>query len=71
MSSVLDLTQAAQESSSHDEVPFEDYTLHRIIHGVPEGPTDIPPGQAFPMDSNMDFMGGSMSRCCWTIYSRS
>lgn len=34
------------------------YTLHRILHGVPEGHDDIVPQQAFPMDSNMDLMGG-------------
>ena len=35
----------------------EAYTLHRIIHGVPEGQVDIPPMQAFPMESNLDVMG--------------
>jgi hypothetical protein len=34
------------------------YTLHRILHGVPEGFTDIPNASAFPMDSNIDIMGG-------------
>ncbi|CAE6457445.1 unnamed protein product [Rhizoctonia solani] len=34
------------------------FTLHRILHGVPEGRDDIAPLQAFPMDSNMDLMGG-------------
>ncbi|CAE6521243.1 unnamed protein product [Rhizoctonia solani] len=34
------------------------YTLHRILHGVPEGRDDIVPQQAFPMDSNIDLMGG-------------
>ncbi|KAH7344930.1 hypothetical protein B0J17DRAFT_637596 [Rhizoctonia solani] len=38
-----------------DETQF---TLHRILHGVPEGRDDIVPQQAFPMDSNMDLMGG-------------
>jgi folate-binding Fe-S cluster repair protein YgfZ len=36
----------------------DDYTLHRILHGVPEGLIDIPVMQAFPMESNLDFMGG-------------
>ncbi|KAJ7283717.1 Aminomethyltransferase folate-binding domain-containing protein [Mycena rebaudengoi] len=47
-----------QEASSHELASSDAYTLHRILHGVPEGQTDIPPMQAFPMDSNMDFMGG-------------
>jgi folate-binding Fe-S cluster repair protein YgfZ len=44
--------------STHDVAQSDDYTLHRIIHGVPEGMIDIPPMQAFPMDSNLDVMGG-------------
>jgi folate-binding Fe-S cluster repair protein YgfZ len=34
------------------------FTLHRILRAVPEGIDDIVPQQAFPMDSNMDLMGG-------------
>ncbi|KAF8528856.1 Aminomethyltransferase folate-binding domain-containing protein [Hysterangium stoloniferum] len=45
------------ESSNHEIVPSEAYTLHRITHGVPEGIDDIPPLQAFPMESNLDIMG--------------
>lgn len=47
-----------KESSTHDLAPSDTYTLHRILHGVPEGIHDIPPLQAFPMDSNVDVMGG-------------
>jgi len=45
------------EASTHDEGFSDDYLLHRIIHGVPEGLGDIPPMQAFPMESNLDIMG--------------
>ncbi|KAG8694695.1 ccr4 associated factor [Ceratobasidium sp. 395] len=34
------------------------YVLHRITKAVPEGQEDIVPQHAFPMDSNMDLMGG-------------
>ncbi|KAJ7047436.1 Aminomethyltransferase folate-binding domain-containing protein [Mycena alexandri] len=50
-----DLPAAA---SSHLVATSDAYTLHRILHGVPEGLTDMPAMQAFPMDSNLDFMGG-------------
>ena len=51
----------ASSKATHDVATAEDYILHRILHGVPEGPIDIPPVQAFPMDSNFDFMGGRAS----------
>ncbi|KAL6306687.1 Aminomethyltransferase folate-binding domain-containing protein [Sparassis latifolia] len=46
-----------QEASTHDVASSDDYLLHRILNGVPEGVTDIPPTHAFPMDSNLDIMG--------------
>ncbi|KAJ7068205.1 Aminomethyltransferase folate-binding domain-containing protein [Mycena amicta] len=42
------------EAVSHDIFGTDSYTLHRILHGVVEGFTDIP---AFPMESNLDLMG--------------
>jgi folate-binding Fe-S cluster repair protein YgfZ len=54
----ITLIRVAQETSTHDEGVPDDYLLHRIVHGVPEGVNDISPMQAFPMESNMDVMGG-------------
>ncbi|KAG8881405.1 hypothetical protein FRB97_009600 [Tulasnella sp. 331] len=49
-------------SSSSPTLPSssssDDYTLHRIKLGVPEGKDDMPPQDSFPMDANMDLMGG-------------
>jgi len=50
--------RATSEALHYDVVPPEAYTLHRILRGVPEGLDDIPPMQAFPMESNLDVMGG-------------
>ena len=47
--------------ADHDEGTEEDYLIHRITHGVAEGAVDMPPLEAFPMESNLDLMGGSMS----------
>ncbi|KII94791.1 hypothetical protein PLICRDRAFT_33599 [Plicaturopsis crispa FD-325 SS-3] len=48
------------QASTHDTASGDAYTLHRILHGVPEGIVDIPPppSSAFPMESNLDVMGG-------------
>jgi len=46
------------ECSGHDVADHDAYTLHRILHGVPEGIIDIPPMHATPMESNLDVMGG-------------
>ena len=39
-------------------VSADQYTLHRIKLGVPEGIEDMSPQDSFPMDANMDMMGG-------------
>ena len=36
-----------------------DYTLHRVLLGIPEGPFDLVPGASIPLESNMDYMGAS------------
>jgi hypothetical protein len=60
----------AQDISSHDVGSTDDYHLHRILHGVPEGTVDIPPMHAFPMESNLDAMGGrkSLNPDIWLVF---
>ncbi|CAG8620010.1 4347_t:CDS:2, partial [Paraglomus occultum] len=36
----------------------EEYTIRRILHGVPEGIIDFPSGEALPLQSNFDYMDG-------------
>ncbi|KAG8989648.1 ccr4 associated factor [Tulasnella sp. 427] len=43
---------------SEDVASSDHYTLHRIKLGVPEGVDDAPTQDSFPMDANMDMMGG-------------
>ena len=46
------------EAGTHDTVTAEDYMIHRIVRGVPEGSQEIIPGASFPMEANLDVMGG-------------
>ncbi|KIK06763.1 hypothetical protein K443DRAFT_674047 [Laccaria amethystina LaAM-08-1] len=55
---LLKADQAFKVLRDYETVDSEAYLLHRILHGVPEGDTDIPAMTAFPMDSNLDAMGG-------------
>ena len=40
------------------EVSLDQYTIRRMLHGVPEGQNEIPREVALPLDSCIDFMGG-------------
>ncbi|GES76761.1 aminomethyltransferase folate-binding domain-containing protein [Rhizophagus clarus] len=45
-------------SDSFTELPSKEYIIRRILHGVPEGIHDFPQGEALPLQSNFDYMGG-------------
>ena len=49
-----------------DVVPEGEYHLRRMIMGIPEGPEELHPGAALPLESCMDIQGGG-----WSILSRS
>lgn len=61
---------AASDVSTHDIGSASDYLLHRIALGVPEGTSDIIPTHAFPIESNLDAMGGCkfVVLCCLTDF---
>lgn len=40
------------------EVPLSAYTIRRYLQGVPEGQAEIPRDNSFPMNTNIDLMGG-------------
>lgn len=49
----------AKESQIYEAGTEDDYTVHRILHAVPEGSIELPPLSALPLNSNLDLMGGS------------
>nr|CAG8630260.1 14570_t:CDS:2 [Entrophospora candida] len=44
--------------SSFTELPSIEYTIRRILHGIPEGIDDFETGTSLPLQSNFDYMGG-------------
>ncbi|KAG8907067.1 ccr4 associated factor [Tulasnella sp. 403] len=52
------LPKGLKPARDEDVLPSSRYTLHRILLGVPEGVEDMPAQETFPMDANMDMMGG-------------
>lgn len=45
-------------SSDHEIIKSSDYDLRRMLLGVPEGPKEIIPGSALPLESCMDVTNG-------------
>eukprot|EP01006_Ploeotia_vitrea_P023338 TRINITY_DN55776_c0_g1_i1.p1 TRINITY_DN55776_c0_g1~~TRINITY_DN55776_c0_g1_i1.p1 ORF type:complete len:432 (-),score=160.81 TRINITY_DN55776_c0_g1_i1:59-1234(-) len=55
------LLPASEKLNVMDEferVPASVYEALRLLHGVPEGPQDMPPQKAFPLESNLDWLNG-------------
>lgn len=46
------------EDGGGQEVTVQDYTIHRMLNGLAEGPTELPPTASLPQESNIDFFGG-------------
>lgn len=65
--SIKRLIRIAQEISDHERASSDAYTLHRILTGVPEGLEDLPAMQAFPIESNLDIMGGCNQICIFVF----
>ncbi|KAL1917376.1 uncharacterized protein VTP21DRAFT_5032 [Calcarisporiella thermophila] len=55
---VLEEQARPELPSEFTELESEEYTLRRLLFGVPEGIDDLVPGQSLPLESNFDYMGG-------------
>ncbi|KAI8332125.1 hypothetical protein BC941DRAFT_474536 [Chlamydoabsidia padenii] len=45
-------------ADEYSELSSEEYTIRRLLQGVPEGVDDIWPEQSLPLESNLDYMNG-------------
>lgn len=50
---------SASMARDHQTVSDHSYYLRRALTGVPEGPEELIPNAALPLESSMDVMGGS------------
>ncbi|KAF7723647.1 Iron-sulfur clusters incorporation protein [Apophysomyces ossiformis] len=45
-------------SGNFEQVGPSEYTVRRLLHGIPEGTKDLWPEQSLPLESNFDYMNG-------------
>lgn len=66
--SVKDIRSILSSNSDYKELPATEYTIRRILHGIPEGTMDMWPEQSLPLESNFDYMNGGWFMFC--IFTR-
>jgi hypothetical protein len=54
----FEISSTADETNLCKTGTTDDYTVHRILRGVPEGALEL--AGTLPLNSNLDLMGGSM-----------
>ncbi|CAG8484410.1 5880_t:CDS:10 [Diversispora eburnea] len=55
---ILPFDESPSVPEYFSELAPEEYTLRRILHGIPEGIDCFTPGISFPLQSNFDYMNG-------------
>jgi folate-binding Fe-S cluster repair protein YgfZ len=58
MIAILDVENILPETGDFKQLSSEEYTIRRILHGIPEGVQDIWPETSLPLESNFDYMNG-------------
>ena len=54
----LDIGAILSQVGDFKELSSEEYTIRRILNGIPEGIEDMWPEQSLPLESNFDYMNG-------------
>ncbi|OCL10280.1 Aminomethyltransferase folate-binding domain-containing protein, partial [Glonium stellatum] len=49
---------SSREASDLPVIDVTSYHIRRYLYGIPEGPKEMPPASALPMESNVDLMHG-------------
>ncbi|KAI8987804.1 hypothetical protein BDF20DRAFT_910358 [Mycotypha africana] len=53
-----DIENILPSSGDFTKLDSDEYTIRRILHGVPEGVDDFWPESSLPLESNLDYMNG-------------
>ncbi|ANB12092.1 Iba57p [Sugiyamaella lignohabitans] len=52
------LSEAFVSADEFPECSPDAYHIRRLVYGIPEGASELPPNSSLPLDSCMDYMGG-------------
>ena len=64
----LDIGTILSQVGDFKELSSEEYTIRRILNGIPEGIEDMWPEQSLPLESNFDYMNGGKAKIPGEIF---